>query len=417
MNGLFRREALQAVQQQWLGHVHIVQPPALVWCVLLAVTVALGLTALLGGASYTRKAAAAGVLSPDGGLVRLAPAGAATVLERHVAEGQPVRAGDLLFVLGQDRSSRDDASQGALDRAVTRQRSSLEDMAAQQRALTERRDRALVLRLDALQAEQAQLAAEASLQQRRLALAQQSLARLQALQAQGFVSEAQVLARQEELLALEAHGQALVRQQATLERERSALAGERATLPAQRDGAVAQVGSEIAELERDGAGLRGVRRIEFRAPVDGTVHGLVAAPGQSVAPPATLASLLPAGARLHAELLAPSRLLGFVRPGQAVRLRLEAYPHARFGAVTGRVQRVDRVPLGAAELAALALPPVRDAAGEPQYRIVVALDPLPPEWADRPLAPGLRLQADLMLERRRLWEWLLEPLLGLQQRL
>jgi membrane fusion protein len=416
MNGLFRAEALQAVQQQWLGRVRIAQPPGLNWSAALALAVALGLAALLGLASYTRKVAVPGALVPDQGLVRLVPAAPGSVLERHVAEGQPVRTGDLLFVLAQDRFSRDDATQGLLDRAVETQRRSLEDVVRQQQALSLARDRALTLRVQALQAEQAQLAAEAALLQRRLALARQSLARLQSLQTQGFVSEAQVQTRQEELLALEAQAQSLQRQQAALGRERAALDGERATLPAQRDSAVAQVGSELAELARDGAVLRGVRRIEVRAPQDGTVHGLLAEPGQSIAPPAALASLLPAGAALQAELLAPGRTMGAVRSGQAVRLRVEAFPHARFGVLTGRIERVDRVPLSAPELGGLAHA-AQAAADEPRFRLVVRLDPLPPAWRDRPLAAGLRLQADVLLERRRLWQWLLDPLAGLQQRL
>jgi membrane fusion protein len=416
MNGLFRAEALQAVQQQWLGRVQIAQPPALRWSAVLALAVALALGAWLGLASYTRKASVPGALVPDHGLIRLAPVAAGTVLERHVAEGQTVRAGDLLFVLAQDRFSRDDATQGVLDRAVETQRRSLEDVARQQQALSLARDRALALRVEALRAEQLQLAAEAALQQRRLALARQSLERLQSLQAQAFVSEAQVQARQEEVLALEAQGQALQRQQAALGRERAELDGERATLPAQRDSAVAQVGSELAELSRDGAELRGVRRIEVRAPQDGTVHGLLAEPGQSIAPPAALASLLPAGAALQAELLAPGHTMGFVRAGQTVRLRVEAYPYARYGVLTGRVARIDRVPLAAAELGGLALA-TQAAAGEPLFRLIVTLDPLPPDWRERQLAAGLRLQADVLLERRRLWQWLLEPLLGLQQRL
>jgi membrane fusion protein len=33
------------------------------------------------------------------------------------------------------------------------------------------------------------------------------------------------------------------------------------------------------------------------------------------------------------------------------------------------------------------------------------------------LVPGMRLQADVLLETRRLVEWLFEPLLGLERRL
>ena len=75
--------------------------------------------------------------------------------------------------------------------------------------------------------------------------------------------------------------------------------------------------------------------------------------------------------------------------------------------------QVSRTPLAASELAALALP-AAGLSGEPMFRITVALnEPLP----DVTLVAGMRLQADIMLDRRRLVEWLFEPLLGLRSRL
>lgn len=416
MSGLFRPEAVQAAQQQWLGRVQLARSPALRWLVGGALLLAVAVAAFLALASYTRKATLPGVLAPDRSLIRLAPAAAGTVRERHVDEGQAVHAGDLLFVLVQDRFSRDDAMQGTVDRTVDAQRRSLEEAASQQRVLGTARERALTRRLAALAQEQERVAGELALQAQRLALARQSLARLQSLQAQAFVAEAQVQARQEELLALEAQGQALQRQHAELDRERAELEGERGILAAQRDAAVAQIGGDLAELEREGAALQAERRILVRAPQDGTVHGLLAEPGQSVAPPTALASLLPAGAELQAQLHAPSRTIGQLQPGQAVRLRLEAFPYAKFGVLPGRVLDIARVPLAATEQAALPLP-VQAPTVEPLFRVTVALDPLPPAWAARPLSVGLRLQADVMLERRRLIEWLFEPLLALRQRL
>jgi membrane fusion protein len=102
-----------------------------------------------------------------------------------------------------------------------------------------------------------------------------------------------------------------------------------------------------------------------------------------------------------------------VQAGQAVRLRYEAFPYQKFGQQIGHVTQVSRAPLTAGELAALALPAV-GAGGEPLFRITVALDALP---AGMQLAAGMRMQADVLLERRRLVEWLFEPLLGLRHRL
>lgn len=416
MNGLFRPEAVQAARQQWLGPMRLAQPPALRWLALGAAALLGALILLLVTGHYTRKASLPGVLAPAGGVVRVQPSAAAVVQAVHVRDGQAVRAGDLLFELAQDRFARNDATQGRLDAALAAQRRALQEAAAQQQRWTAQRERSLGLRLDAVAAEQAALDAEAATQGQRLALARQTVERERTLRRQGFVAETQLQASEAALLAQEGQAQALRRQMATLARERAELEGARAALPAERDAALAQVRSQLAEAERDGADLQGVRRIEVRAPQAGTVQGVTAQPGQSVAPPMALASLLPAGSALQAELWAPSAALGPMQPGQPVRLRLEAWPHERHGHLTGRVAAISRLPLTIHDWAALPLasPP---AVGDPRYRITVALDPLPPDWMGRDLPPGLRLQADVLLERRSLLDWMLAPLRAAKDRL
>lgn len=419
MTELFRPEALQAQQQQALGRILIARPLALGWLTLGAAVLAGVVIAFLVFAEYTRKAQVPGVLVPDRGLIRVVPAAAGTVLERLAIEGQAVRAGDLLFVLAQDRATRDDATQGALDLSMQQQRRSLEQAARQQRALAAAREAAVARRLQVLQTELAQLDAQIELQARRLALAQRAYERLQSLQDQSFISEAQVQAGSEDVLATQAQAQALARQRAGLERERATLEGERDALPLQLDAALSGIDGALAELARDSAEQQGVRRIEMRAPQDGTVSAVLADPGQSVAPPAALASLVPAGSALQAHLYAPSRAIGFVRPHQRVRLRFEAYPYAKYGHRDAHVLRVSHVPLAASEQAGLALPAttLAAAAGEPLFRITVALEPATGMQDALALSAGMRLQADVMLERRRLIEWLFEPLIGLRERL
>ena len=82
---------------------------------------------------------------------------------------------------------------------------------------------------------------------------------------------------------------------------------------------------------------------------------------------------------------------------------------------------MSRTPLAAPELAALALPgPVAaGGAAEPMFRITVAMDPagLLAFGTAQPLVAGMRMEADVLLERRRLVEWLFAPLLGLTNRL
>jgi len=410
---LFRPEALEAQRQQWLGRVQLVRPLSLTVLTAGVVAVALALAAFLALAQYTRKATAVGVLVPDSGLIRLVPAAAGTVLERHVSEGQAVSAGEVLFVIGVERPLLDPAAQAQVQRSLAERRRSLEGAARQEQSLVRARQSALERRLQALELEQAQVDSEAALQRQRLALAEQSLARLQSLQAQQFISEAQVQTKSEELLGLRAAAQALARQRAALGRERAELEGELRTLPLTAGNTVGGIERDLALLAREVAEQDGERRLVVRAPQAGTVGAVLAERGQSVTPASALASLVPAGAALQAHLYAPSSAIGFVRPEQAVRLRFEAFPYQKFGHQPGHVVQVSRTPLAASELAALSLPAVA-ADGEPMFRITVALDEAP---AAMPLAAGMRLQADVLLERRRLVEWLFEPLLGLGGRI
>jgi membrane fusion protein len=421
MGALFRPEVAEAQRQNWLGHVQLVRPLSLTLLTAGALGMLVLVLAFLFFGEYTRKARIGGVLVPDLGVIRLVPPVQGRVLERHVHEGQSVRAGDVMFVLALESSTLSTNVQARVQRSLEERRRSLEEAARQQAVLTESELLSLQRRLDEMMRERNQIEAEAALHRQRLALAQQSLERLESLSRDQFISSAQVQAKKEEVLGLQAQAQALERQSATLARDRAALEGERRDLPVllkSRQGAIER---DLAALAREAAEQDAVRQIVVRAPQDGTVSSVLAEPGQSVSPASALASLIPAGAQLQAHLFAPSGAVGFVRPNQEVRLRFEAFPYQKFGHQNGRVLQVSRTPLAAPELAGLTLagPTGGGNVDEPMFRITVAMDQ--PELSafgtTQPLVAGMRMQADVLLERRRLVEWLFAPVLGLTNRL
>jgi membrane fusion protein len=415
---LFREEALRA-RDPWLGRVRLLRPLSLDLITLAILFVTAVVAAFLWSATYTRKATVDGVLVPDRGLIRLVPSEAATVIERRVAEGQSVRSGDTLFVLALERPRLLAQAQADVQRSLAERQRSLQESAVQQARLLAAREDALDRRLQTLQAEQRQVDREVSLQQQRLVLAEQAQRRLEALRNEHFISDAQVLAKQEELLGLQAQMQTLERQRTALGRERVQLEGERRSLPLMARTAQGSIDRDLAELSRETAEQNSERQLIVRAPQDGVISAVLAEPGQSVSPASALANLVPEGALLQAQLYAPSRSVGFVHAGQAVRLRLEAFPYQKYGQLQGRVLQVSRTPVPGGELGAQALAGhvAGGGHGEGMFRITVGLDPADLSRWPQPLVAGLRLQADVLLERRRLIEWLFEPLFGLQNRL
>src|SRR5574337_399142 len=413
---LFRAEAVDAQRQSWLGQVQLVRPLSLTLYTAGVLLVLAAVIAFLFVGEYTRKARIGGVLVPDLGVIRLVPPVQGRVLSRDVAEGQAVHAGDVMFVLALPGSTLAADAQERVERSLDERRRSLEDAQRQQAQLAESQRASLQRRLEEMKREQGQLESELRLHRQRLALAQQSLDQLEALHRDQFISSAQVQSKREDLIGMQAQEQVTERQRAALARDRAALEGELRDLPMLLKTRQGEIERDLATLAREAAEQDATRQIVVRAPQDGTVSAVLAEPGQSVSPAAAIASLIPAGATLQAQLFAPSGAVGFVRPDQEVRLRYEAFPYQKFGHQTGHVLQVSRTPLAPAELAALTLsgPLPGEAAGEPMFRITVALDSgqIRAFGEVQRLVPGMRMQADVLLERRRLIEWLFEPVLG-----
>ena len=376
----------------------------------------MAIAAFLFVGEYTRKARVTGLLVPDRGLIRLVSPQPATVIESHVSEGRPVKAGDVLYVLSVEQFTPSGNAQSAVQDSLRARERSLQSANAQQMALERERLSAIDRQIDSMRNELAQMDSEMQLQEQRLVLARQALARLESLRGENFVSAAQVQTKTEEILGLQAQMQSLIRQRAVHQREIGDLSARRREIPLQTQALQGVIERDMAELAQQNAENEARRRVVVRAPQDGVVSGVVAQPGQAVTPTTALATLLPADARLQAHLFAPSSAVGFLRNQQAVQLRYQAFPYQKFGVQTGQVVQVSRSPLQPSELGSVAQGTQQ--VGEPLYRITVVLDQqsINAYGQAQSLVPGMQLEADVLLDRRRLIEWIFEPVLGVAGR-
>jgi membrane fusion protein len=411
---LFRPEVLESQRTSWVGEIQLIRPLSLTVLTGAVVAAAVALGAFLVLGEYTRKVRVSGVLVPDRGVLRLVAPQDALLLERRVAEGQQVRAGDVLFVLSLDRAGVGGDTQAAVQRSLAARELSLDKAAVQQQSLHESQAAALSRRWADMQRERGAIDAEIALSQQRIKLAEDARARVESLRNDNFVSSAQVQTKTEELLGLQAQHQALERQRSTHAREMAALEAQRRDLPLDNARKLGEIERERAELAQLGAESESRRRLVVLAPQDGVVSGLIAQPGQTVTPGVALASLVPAEAKLQAHLYAPSSAVGFLRPEQAVLLRYDAFPYQKFGAQHGRIEQVSLAPLSGTDITGQAA-----SAREPMYRIAVTLarQDIATGAQVRPLVPGMQLEADVPIERRRLVEWLFAPVLGVANRI
>jgi hypothetical protein len=110
------------------------------------------------------------------------------------------------------------------------------------------------------------------------------------------------------------------------------------------------------------------RRALVIAPPRTGSHHRLAEEGQNATTSTPLLSILPADAELQAQLLVPSRSIGFIAVKQTVALRYQAFPYQRFGIYRGRVIEISKTLINPSDAT---LPATLQ---EPAYRVTVALE-------------------------------------------
>ena len=406
---LFRQEviAFQQHNRQW-GRVVPLQPMQtrlMVWFVTAA---AAAVIAFLFLAQYARKETVTGYLAPASGTARVFAPRQGTVSAVHVEQGQRVEAGQPLLSVAVDQiaASGEDVNASILDTLAQQQESLTRQMAAEaQRAASERGR--LLAQIRSLEAGLGHLAAQIAIQEDRIRVVEKLVMSGAQLATRGLVSELDQRRREEALLEQRLNLSTL-HQQAT-ERQ-SQLTEARYTLeqlPFATAEKLQHLRNELSATQQRTAEVNGRRAYVVRAPIAGRVSSLQASSGQAADPQRLQLQIVPDdGGALQAELFVPSRAIGFVEPGQSVRLLYDAFPYQHYGTYRGRIVRVSQTIVSGTDVST----PVK--LDGPAYRATVALErPDIDAYGKRvPLQPDMLLKADIILEKRTLVDWILTPL-------
>lgn len=416
---LFRDEALAARKAVWFGNIVLIRPLSFTFLTLFAVALASIVCAFLVWGSYTKHSTISGQLVPNTGLIKVYAPQSGIIIEKRVKEGQQIKAGDVLYVLSSERqSSTQGATQAAISSQVEQRQASLRDELQKTRQLQLEERSGLDNKIASLTNELAKLANQIAGQHDRVSLAEETLQRYQGLLQQDYISKEQFQQKQEDLLDQKNRQQSLERDRISVGRELSAQQTELMGLSLRHQNQLAQIERTLTSTGQELTESEAKRRIVVTASQAGIATAVLADAGQSVDGSHPLLSIVPTGAIMRAELYAPSRAIGFVRPGDQVLIRYQAYPYQKFGHHKGVVESVARTALPNNELNAIA-PPTGGNTTEPMYRITVNLASQHVTTYGQPqaLQAGMLLDADVQQEKLHLYEWVLEPLYSLTGKL
>ena len=411
---LFRQEAIDAQREKFLGEATIARPvPGWVFT-LLAAGVAFLLIAVALWGQYTRRERVEGYLALDTGAARVLIPDSGRVTELLIKEGDEVKSGDAMAKVSLDRATGAGASTSeAVAAEMQNRRVILAKEQSQWRDLGAQQVEQLRRRVRDLEGELTQIDREMKLQEVRIKSAREQLERYHGLAGEKkFVSEALVKQKQDEVTDQEIKLQTLRRQRGQVDRDLASARMDEPAIQMRSRAQVEQVSRQISELQEGMAQNESKRETVIRAPMAGIVTNIAVNQGQSIAADSPFAVVLPKGTGMHVELLVPTRAIGFIKPGQEVVLRYEAFPYERFGQYPGRVSDIGRSVWTQGER----IGPL--SAKEPVYRVDVKLDRQSVSFSDQEFAlrPGMLVNADLLLEKRTLLEWIFEPVMQLKSR-
>ncbi len=364
--------------------------------------------------TYTRKATVAGLLMPEQGLFRVVAPSGGQIGAVKAREGQPVSANQALFTLTTTQLTSAGPTH-ALVREQLQQRLVLAQSSATFSDGRQQRERLLTTqRLEALAAELAHIEREIGLVTRREELAIAHRERIRQQADAGFVSPAQLEQAESDLLALKQQRHAQERARSALQRDRASLQIAQEDSGARHQAQLTDADTTVAMLRQELAEVDARRELISTAPFAGTVTGVHVQEGSIVTAGALLASLIPDTAKLVAHLYASEHKSGFLEVGQAVRLRYAPYPYQKYGMARGVVVGIAQSPYALTELPQhIAMAIQSQATGQSlYYRVTVELDKqlIEAKGQENQLKAGMVVEADIVQDTRRLYEWALEPI-------
>lgn len=407
---LFRDEVLERRADRLYGDVRLDVPLSwtLIGTVLLASVVAAGM--FLGFASYAQVVAVQGSITLDRGIAPIFPSRAGIIEGLDAREGEQVSIGTVLgrirsddtITPGRTASDQSLAEVARQDRELDRQSQATSRAAA---AAQER----LAAEIRGIHAEAGSLRQQLAVQRDLIESASRELEIVREAASRGFISRRDVLQREELLLQRRQQQEQLKQALAGKEASLAAAVRSQEQTAAETDAARAALASSRADIAGRRAETEAGNRVLITAPIAGTVTAVIAHLGQRVDRDDRLLAIVPAGAQPRAELYVPTSAIGFIEPGQEVRLAIDAFPYSHFGTVPAVISTVS---------AAAQPRPGASNGDDPVYLVSAELGVAAVEALGRrrPLMPGMTLSARIVTRRDNLLEWIFEPLIAVIER-
>lgn len=419
-SNLFRREVLDAKRTKWMGNIILSRPFSFTFFTGCAFCIALVIIAFAIWGSYTKRSTVQGQLVPQFGLIQVYTTQSGTVLKKNVYEGKMVKKGDILFTISIGSFGEQGSIAEALAKQTQLKEQSIRNEITRVRLLHLDEEKTINNQIDLLNETLIKVKKLIVNQQQRINLAKKNQQRYESILHENAISHEEFEAKKIDYLDQ-------LTQYESLQREKSSLEKQLQEQKINLSGLKNKQKNELEQLERllssniqELIEMESRQHIAIQANSTGIIGTVNAEIGQFVDSSKPLLTILPENTSLIAQLYVPSRAIGFILEGDQVLLRYQAYPYQKFGHAKAQVISVAKTALASQNLQTIGIiSPQEQMNNEPVYLVRVKLDKqmVKAYGKDMPLQVGMILEGDILHEKRKLYEWVLEPLFSITGKL
>ncbi|HFC3634573.1 TPA: HlyD family secretion protein, partial [Neisseria meningitidis] len=397
----------------WTGQVILTRPFSFLFLTFCAFLIALCIIIFLIFGSYTNKTTVEGQLLPTMGVVRVYSSDIGTITHKFVEDGNFVKAGEPLFKLSTSRFGEKGNVQAKLAAEANLKKTLALQELERLKRIHQNEQKNVHNNIHRLNNQLENIKQQITGQNRQIRLAEKTLNKNKFLASQGAVSQQDKMTAESHLLEQRSRLESLKREQNNAIRELDEQKITLSSLPERHKTELSQLNRAITEMNQEILDFDLKSEQTIRASKSGYISTINVDIGQQVEPSKLLLSIVPEQTELVANLYIPSKAVGFIKPKDKVVLRYQAYPYQKFGHATGEIISVARTALGKQELSGLGIiftnPTLLN---EPAYLVKVKLEKqtIKAYGENKPLQIGMILEADILHERKKLYEWVLDPL-------
>lgn len=213
--------------------------------------------------------------------------------------------------------------------------------------------------------------------------------------------------------------QSLVSQKMQLESQLTQINSDKVTKAADFDNQISSQHNQINDYKNQLVESNANGNIIIKATTDGKIESLAVTKGQMVENGSSLAQIKPTGdIEYYLILWLPNNTIPYVRSGDTINIRYDAFPADKFGQFPGKVLSISSVPASRQEMAEYTN--VNNGTNQQElalYKAIIKIKDKTFSYNGKTLtlSNGLKAQAVVFLEERPLYMWMFTPFYKISQ--